>query len=590
MRGEGAVVRRKTVSGITLLLLLIGMLTLAFNIQPVKSEPTTWTVDKDGPADFTSIQEAINAASDGDTIFVKESIYYEHVVVNKSVSLIGENKYKTIIYGGGSGTVIWVEVPRGDTVGRSEIVGFTIQYGGYGIYLDIAWCNISHNIIKDNGYGIYTDLSGGHNISYNIVRNNGHGIIGYLLHSTISNNDIFSNTVGGIALIDWSSGNTISGNDVSNNGDGITLLSTFPNTLRNNNIHNNTYNFGVTRYFSLWPPWRYDIDTSNTVDGKPIYWWVNQTNKEIPSDAGYVGVVHSKNITVKDLDLSKNGEGVFFVNTNNSIITNVSISNNYDGIRLLYSHNNTIFHNNFINNRNQVYADVHVHDSYDNVWDDGYPSGGNYWSAYTGLDLYRGLHQNETGCDGIGDTPYNVHHNKQDHYPLMKPYAGPHDIGIRLSISKIAVAEGYNATVSINLTIINYGEQTENSNFTFQINTTIQEQTLTLTSRNSTTITFTWNITGLPRGNYTILSANVTPVPGETDTTDNTCACWILVTIVGDVDGNRRVDVVDQRLVQLGMFTMPGYPNWNSNADVDGNGRVDVTDQRKQQLHMFESW
>lgn len=58
---------RKAVSGMTLTLLLIGMLTLAFNIQPAKSEPRTWTVDDDGPADFHTTQEAINAANPPDT-------------------------------------------------------------------------------------------------------------------------------------------------------------------------------------------------------------------------------------------------------------------------------------------------------------------------------------------------------------------------------------------------------------------------------------------------------------------------------------------------------------------------------------------
>ena len=91
--------KRRVLSGIMLTLLLISMLTLAFDIQPVKLEPTTWTVDDDGPADFYTIQGAINAASPGDTIFVYSGTYYENVVVNKTVSLIGENRSNTIIDG-----------------------------------------------------------------------------------------------------------------------------------------------------------------------------------------------------------------------------------------------------------------------------------------------------------------------------------------------------------------------------------------------------------------------------------------------------------------------------------------------------------
>jgi len=78
----------------------------------------------------------------------------------------------------------------------------------------------------------------------------------------------------------------------------------------------------------------------------------------------------------------------------------------------------SIFHNNFINNTCQVSLSV----AYPLSWDDGYPSGGNYWSDYTDVDLYWGSHQNETGSDGIGDTPYIIDENNNDNYPLMSPY------------------------------------------------------------------------------------------------------------------------------------------------------------------------
>jgi len=57
-----------------------------------------------------------------------------------------------------------------------------------------------------------------------------------------------------------------------------------------------------------------------------------------------------------------------------------------------------------------------------NIWDDGYPSGGNYWSDYNGTDLFSGSYQNETGSDGIGDTPYVIDENNQDNYPLIAPF------------------------------------------------------------------------------------------------------------------------------------------------------------------------
>jgi nitrous oxidase accessory protein NosD len=55
-----------------------------------------------------------------------------------------------------------------------------------------------------------------------------------------------------------------------------------------------------------------------------------------------------------------------------------------------------------------------------NTWDNGYPSGGNYWSDYNGTDFYSGIYQNATGSDGIGDTPYTMNANNQDRFPQFR--------------------------------------------------------------------------------------------------------------------------------------------------------------------------
>jgi hypothetical protein len=75
-----------------------------------------------------------------------------------------------------------------------------------------------------------------------------------------------------------------------------------------------------------------------------------------------------------------------------------------------------IYHNNFVGNTIQASVDSA---SVSNAWDNGYPSGGNYWSDYNGTDLYNGPYQNVTGSDGIGDTTYSIDANNTDHYPLM---------------------------------------------------------------------------------------------------------------------------------------------------------------------------
>jgi nitrous oxidase accessory protein NosD len=112
---------KRTVSGIVLILLLIGMLALALDIQPAKSEPKVIII----PDHYPTIQEAINNADDGDLIYVRSGVYYENVVVNKTVSLLGENRNSTIIDGGGNGTVVIIENAINTTLN-----GFTIRDSG----------------------------------------------------------------------------------------------------------------------------------------------------------------------------------------------------------------------------------------------------------------------------------------------------------------------------------------------------------------------------------------------------------------------------------------------------------------------------
>jgi outer membrane protein assembly factor BamB len=215
----------------------------------------------------------------------------------------------------------------------------------------------------------------------------------------------------------------------------------------------------------------------------------------------------------------------------NTIYTN-TISGNAVGINVANSVATTIYHNNFVSNTQQICISMPT----GNIWDNGYPSGGNYWSDYTGVDEKRGPNQNLPGSDGIGDTHYTIDDNNIDNYPLMKPFS-PHDIGItNVTLSKTIIAQGF--TLHIDLKILNYGMDNEAFTVTVYANTIIiATQTITLTSRNSTTITFIWNTSGFAKGNYPI-SAYAEPVPSETDTEDNNClGGWILVAMVGDLGG-----------------------------------------------------
>lgn len=96
------------------------------------------------------------------------------------------------------------------------------------------------------------------------------------------------------------------------------------------------------------------------------------------------------------------------------IIGNI-ITNNTYGIQLTSSTSLWVYHNNLINNSFQAIDDM----GSENTWDDGYPGGGNYWSDYSGTDLFKGPGQDVPGSDGRGDTPMVIDSDTSDRYPLL---------------------------------------------------------------------------------------------------------------------------------------------------------------------------
>ncbi|MBS7621665.1 right-handed parallel beta-helix repeat-containing protein [Candidatus Bathyarchaeota archaeon] len=168
---------------------------------------------------------------------------------------------------------------------------------------------------------------------------------------------------------------------------------------------------------------------SNYVKNGSVGVWVEESSmiiirgNNITENEDGIRIYGSEKCTVFGNNLDSNGMyGVEIYQSSHSILSGNSIINSAVGIRLYASSHNKIFHNNFINNTKQVGP---IYQSFNNVWDDAYPSGGNYWSDYTGVDEKSGPYQNETGSDGIGDTPYIIDASNQDRYPLMTPYTPP---------------------------------------------------------------------------------------------------------------------------------------------------------------------
>lgn len=151
--------------------------------------------------------------------------------------------------------------------------------------------------------------------------------------------------LGGIGIrLGGSSNNTIYGVNVTNSGAGIFLIDSPNNVFRNNSMTDNGCNFLI--YSTDISGFINDIDVSNTVDGKPMYYWINQHDKQVPEDAGYVALINCKRITVQNQELSKNGQGVLLVNTTESTITKNTMTWHYEGgIYILWSSYNDIYEN-----------------------------------------------------------------------------------------------------------------------------------------------------------------------------------------------------------------------------------------------------
>jgi parallel beta-helix repeat protein len=182
---------------------------------------------------------------------------------------------------------------------------------------------LRNNISCSNGEGIDLSSSSANNITENSVHDGLNGII-----------------------LEFSDNNTLSKNSVTGNNDvGILLLSSSDNVLRENSMVGNTYSFGVHGQFIN------DIDVSNTVDGKPIYYWVDKHDLSIPPDAGYVGLVECSNITVQNINVTSNKQGILLAHTTNSAITKNNVKNNDYGIELeLSCSDNNISGNDLANN------------------------------------------------------------------------------------------------------------------------------------------------------------------------------------------------------------------------------------------------
>jgi len=231
------------------------------------------------------------------------------------------------------------------------------------------------------------------------------------------------------------------GNNVSNNRDSGTTFGIVLDDSCNNVLFNNYLDSGIFGGIVL------TSSDNNNLSGNYVSGYAKFSG---PGNSweGSFELSSSDNNTLIGNDVTGNGQGILLEGSDNNILIANNVTGNQGeegggqaetppdgfGISIGSSSNNTVYHNNFVGNfyyklwgssfgatiENNV-----VSGGSPNVWDDGYPSGGNFWSDYNGTDLHSGPYQNVTGSDGIGDTPYVIDVNNTDHYPLMVSYVVP---------------------------------------------------------------------------------------------------------------------------------------------------------------------
>lgn len=454
------------------------------------------------PDDYPTIQEVINHANDGAAVFVRKGTYLENLVINKSLSLVGENWENTIVDGNSLGNVTEI------TKSNVTISGFTIQNSGdsqesNGIIVtaQIGNCNIRGNRLLNNHHGMTLWNSSGNRVfGNNVGPNYDEGIWVY----SGSDNELVGNTItnsSSAVVLFSSSNNTIRENEMTQNFDGVSILSSSEdndifknnvtdnkdvaiqlysssncNDITQNNIRNNTVDGIVIDHSS-----GNRIVSNNVSNGGGHGIYVHQSvgnlivgNSILDNGAYGVHLDESQDNVVGTNRIANNARGVSTLDSsNNSIVAN-DLSENDLGISSHYSQN-FFYHNTFLNNAKQV----DLLSSFD-VWDNGYPYGGNHWGDYNGTDSYSGPYQNETASDGIGDTPYVIDAVNRDNYPLMGSFGTLPDIAVvNVTVPKNVVGQGLSLIIGV--TVANLGNEAGSFNMSVYANTTaIQTQYITL--------------------------------------------------------------------------------------------------------------
>jgi len=409
-----SVVHRILGIGIIVLLLIPGFVLSSQTRQDtalgVFSRGDLLCVGGSGEGNYSNIQDAIADAQDGDTIYVYDdsSPYFEHLVIDKSIILRGEEMSPPQINGSLLDSALDTILVEADDV---TIHGFeiTMNLGHYyqaavkvesrnvtikecrimenewvGIYLlNASFCIIKDCELYNNLIAIHLVNSQNNVISETLCHDNADGIT---LYQSSHDNQLLNiicseNRFDGI-LIQQSSGNHIINCVCENGYSGISLPYAPGTMMRNNTLLNNYANFGVGSSFVS--DFLCDIDTSNTINGKPLYFLINQHDLDFDdtTEIGFLGLIQCQNISVRNQQFSHNFEGVLLAGTTDSSFVNCNFQNNDGhGLYMISCQNITIQSCSF---QDGFWDGVYLHDCSYN-----YLNNCSYQNSITGVLLGR---------------------------------------------------------------------------------------------------------------------------------------------------------------------------------------------------------